>query len=383
VLAYVLRAPGSSLLALAITQAGAVTVIASFVRRLIVPGTSLRTGVAAGAAMATLTSAAWYAAYAMPDIFAGVIVGGALILTVFLPRLGTPSRILLVVLVAFGVTLHGSHLPLALSALAAGAAAHVWLRGPPFARMGAAAAWFASPVVLAVLASFATSFVAFGEASLSPKRYPILLARSVADGPGAWYLRESCATERYAICEVFGPNPPRDVGDFLWSAEGVRMRASPEQMERIRAEEATIIRRAAAEYPLAQLGASARNTVTQFFELGLTGLQFGQVLVGTAEPLLRQPYPDRPRLRSFFEVVVYAGFFASLVLLWLVRRRLSRVEIAAVAVALTGLLANAAVCGILSAVTDRYQGRAAWILPTLALAIVLRMALERGPRIAR
>jgi hypothetical protein len=383
VFAFLLRAPGTSLLGLAVAQAAAVTVIVSFARRLVLPRPGLWTGAAAGAGVAFLTSAGWYAAYAMPDIFAGVIVGGAMILTVFFDRLGTPARILLVLLVAFGVTLHGSHVPLALGTLAIGAAAHVWLRPAPLGGLAAPALWFAGPVLLAAIALFGSSLVAFGELSLSPKRYPIVLARSVADGPGAWYLRDSCASERYAICEVFGPNPPRDVGEFLWGAEGVRERASPEQMERIRIEEATIVRRAALAHPLAQIGASARNMAAQFGQLGLTRLNFGQTLVGTAEPILAYTHPDRPALRLVFEIVIYVVFFGSLVLLAYARRAISRTERAAIAVVLAGLLVNAAVCGILSGVTDRYQGRVAWVLPTLAIAILLRVALARRTMPAR
>ena len=59
------------------------------------------------------------------------------------------------------------------------------------------------------------------------------------------------------------------------------------------------------------------------------------------------------------------------------RRHLTRTEVAAVSVALLGLLANAAVCGILSAVTERYQGRVAWILPALALILLLRIRSEK------
>lgn len=383
VFTYVLRAPGSSLFTLVIAQAGAVTMTISLLRRLILPETGLWTGIAVGVGVACLTSAGWYASYAMPDIFAGVTVGGALILTVFFDRLGMFARMLLVLLVGFSVTTHGSHLPIALSTLAAGAAAHFWLRRIPLSRMATRSLWFASPLVLATAALFATSFLAFGEVSLAPKRYPILLARSVADGPGAWYLRENCATERYAICEVLGPNPPRNVGQFLWAPGGVRFQATPEQMERIRTEEATIVRRAALEYPRAQIVASAKNMVAQFFELGLNGLQFGRTLLDTDEPVLSQAHPDWPQLRSVFEIVIYASFFGSLALLLFFRRAIRPVEFAAVAVALTGLLANAAVCGILSGVTDRYQGRVAWVLPSLAILIFLRVLIDRRSRTVR
>jgi hypothetical protein len=172
VLAYVLRAPGSSLIGLAIAQAGAVAVILSFIRRLLLPGTRLWTGIAVGAAVSCLTSAAWYAAYVMPDIFAGVTIGGALVLTVFLDRLGTPARILLVVLVAFGVTCTAATCP---------SPCVPWGQEPPrtsgcgAGRQGGSwCPWRGSPArwCSAVAALFATSFVAFGEASLSPKRYP-------------------------------------------------------------------------------------------------------------------------------------------------------------------------------------------------------------------
>ena len=175
----------------------------------------------------------------MPDILAGITMAGALALTVFFDRIGIVMRVTLVALIAFCITTHGSNLPIAFSVLVAGAsrefrlaASIVMVHFRPPGRSGSSAR-----VVLAVAALLGTSYVAFGEASLAPKRYPIQLARSVADGPGAWYLRDHCATERYAICEVFGPNPPRDVGEFLWSRNGVRYRATPEQMERIRAEE--------------------------------------------------------------------------------------------------------------------------------------------------
>jgi hypothetical protein len=113
-------------------------------------------------------------------------------------------------------------------------------------------------------------------------------------------------------------------------------------MDRIRAEEATIIRRAAIEYPLAQFGASARNMAAQFVQLGLTGLQFGQALVGTDEPVLVQRHPDRPGSGRCSSWSSYAGVFGSLALLAYLRRAVRPVEFAALAVAVTGLVANAA-----------------------------------------
>jgi hypothetical protein len=319
----------------------------------------------------------------VPDILAGVTIAGALVLTVFFDRVGIVLRLTLVALIAFCITTHGSHLPLAFCVVVAGAVASFVLKRPPVGLAVRRSLWFVSPIVLAVAALLGTSYVAFGEPSLAPKRYPIQLARSVSDGPGAWHLRDHCATERYAICEIFGTNPPRHVRDFLWSENGVRYRATPEQMERIRAEESTIVRRAAMEYPVHQLSRAATNVVWQFFAFGTDDLVFGGRIAGDLDdPSLVQAQPDNRMLKTVSEVLIYLSFAAGIALLFALRRRLRSVEIAAISIALLGLLANAAVCGILSAVTDRYQGRVAWILPVLALIIWLRVRAEAKPATA-
>jgi hypothetical protein len=377
---YLLRFPGNSLLALAIAQAGAVALVVSCLRRLIAPQLGLRPSLVVGAAIAALTSAPWYAAYAVPDILAGITIAGALVLTVFFDRIGIVLRLTLVALIAFSITTHGSHLPLAFCVLVAGAVANFVLKRPSPALAVRRSIWFVSPIILAVAALLGTSYVAFGEPSLAPKRYPIQLARSVSDGPGAWHLRDHCATERYAICEIFGTDPPRHVRDFLWSENGVRYRATPEQMERIRAEESTIVRRAAMEYPVEQFSRAAINVVWQFFAFGTDDLVFGRRIAGDLDdPSLVRAHPDNRMLKTVSEVLIYLSFAASVFLLFALRRRLRSLEVAAISAALVGLLANAAVCGILSAVTDRYQGRVAWILPVLGLIIWLRIRAEDKP----
>ena len=384
VMTYLLRGPGSSLLALAIVQASAVALVTGWLRRLIAPQLGTWPSLAVAAGLSALTTAPWYAAYAMPDILAGIAIAGSLVLTVFFDRIAIVMRVTLVALIALCITTHGSHLPIAFSVLVAGGLANFTLRRPPLLVAARRTLWFISPLFLAIAALLGTSYAAFGELSLAPKRYPIQLARSVADGPGAWHLRDHCATERYAICEIFGPNPPRNVRDFLWSENGVRYRATPEQMERIRAEESTIVRRAAMEYPLEQLSRAATNIFLQFFTFGPDDLVFGERIVGGLDdPSVVQVHSDIPMLKAAGEVLIYLSFAAGVVLLFALRRRLTGVEVATVCVAVVGLLANAAVCGILSAVTDRYQGRVAWILPTLALIIWLRVRSEAEPVMTR
>ena len=378
---YLFQWPGQSLIALGVFQASAVALTIGIMRAKLAPRADFYDCLAAAGAVSLLTTAAWYAVYAMPDIFAGVAIAGAIVLTLFFDRIGAGERISLVLLIAYCITVHGTHFPVALIVLLAGAMASFLIHPPRSGEAAPRALWFASPLVLAVVALLATSYLAFGEPSLAPKRYPIQLARSVADGPGAWHLRDHCATERYAICEIFGPNAPRKAGDFLWSRDGVRYRATPEQMERIRAEESLIVRRAAMEYPVEQFRLSARNIARQLTMFGPDDLEFGQRLVGRADPTLARIGPNRPQLTAFSEVVVYLSFFLSALLLVAVRRKLQPVEKGAIAIIVIGLLANAAICGILSGVTDRYQARVAWLLPTLAIFILLRIRSEPRPAV--
>ena len=378
VLTYGLRAPGHSLLALAIAQAGAVALVISILRRLMAPRSHLGLSLAVVAGIAFLTSAAWYAAFVVPDVLAGVVIVGSLALTLYVDRMKPIARLLVVLLIALCITTHSSHLIVAFCVLCAGTAAHFWLSDFSLGGALRKIAWFASPLVLAVTALLTTSYLAFGKASLAPKRYPILMARSVADGPGAWYLRDHCATEHFAICEIFGRNPPRQVNAFLWAEGGVRYRASPAQMDRIRAEESLIIRRAIREYPLEQARLSIGNVLRQLVNFGVTGLRFGEEISDESHSTVVQARPDRPLLRAIANASIYLSFCASILMLLVLRRRLTAIEVAALWVAVVGLLSNAAVCGVLSGVTDRYQGRVAWVLPLLAGVILLRLWSEES-----
>jgi hypothetical protein len=370
---YVLRAPRNSLLALTVVQAAAVAFMIWLLRRTIAPGSGLAAALSAVAAVAILTSAPWFSAYAMPDIFAGILISAVLLMTVFIDRFGTGLRSALVVLIGFCITVHGSHLLVAIPTIIAGAMASSRSNSSS-ASVVRRAAWLASPVVLGVAAMLGTSYFAFGELSLAPKRYPIQLARSVADGPGAWYLHDHCATEHYAICEVYGSNPPTNVQDFLWGPNGVRNRATPQQMDRIRAEEGTIVRRATLTHPIVQIRRSATNAILQFVRFGPRDLVFGTRMGGLGQPIsLRPVEPDRPALKAIGKLLIYASFITSILMLVAFRRRLTSREIGALAVVGAGLVANAAVCGALSGVADRYQGRVAWVLPTVAAMILLRV----------
>ena len=371
----VLSIPHHSLLALVVVQAGAVAFVVLLTQRMAAPHASIAGRMAMMICIALLTTAAWNAATAIPDILAGVAIFGSIPLTLYLERLATSERIGLVLLLAFAITAHASHLPITIAALLVGAIVRFRLRRPGRAEAVRDTCWLLSAPVLALVTMFALSYAAFGTISIAPKRYPILLARSVEDGPGLRYLQDHCETEGYAICEVFGTNFPQGHHEFLWGQDGVRYRATAEQMDRIRAQEWPIVRSATAEYPGLQFSKSVSNFLRQFGKFGLGSINFKGALVAapTGRIELADISKDWPQLRAWGTGIIYVMVAASLLTGFVLRRRLTDLEVGALLVVAAGLATNAAVCGVLSGVADRYQGRVIWAIPALLMVILLRM----------
>ena len=323
-----------------------------------------------------LTGAPFVASLASPDVWAGVLLLSWLVLHAHGRALAPPARAFVALCIVFAVASHASHVALAL-ALALGSASLALLR-----RRGLGPAlWAGGAVAAGVAATVATGVIGFGEVSVAPKRYPITLARSVADGPGLWHLQEHCETYRYAVCEVFPEGPPTDVGDFLWNEGGLRERASPEQMDRVRAEEAVIVARAAREYPFAQARQLAANSWRQFWMTGI-GASPGGLTVGTDAPGRVGPRGDRwEAVPALLAPVHAAAFWASLGAAALVFIGPARRSPAAplMLLALLGLAANAVVCGALSVPASRYQARVAWVLPIAAWVWGMPALRARGP----
>jgi hypothetical protein len=223
--------------------------------------------------------------------------------------------------------------------------------------------------------------VGFSEVSLAPKRLPLVLARSIADGPARWYLQEHCATEKYVICEMF-PVIPSRLEDVLFGANGLRARATPAQMEAIRREEPIIVARAARAYPFHQAAKAAAAFGRQLLRFDLTDTTFTRQVVRAADGGISfAPAVERAQVRGIANLVTYAGISAALIYLALIVRRLRRGEGTVLLLLAAGLVGNAAVTGILSGVAHRYQGRIIWVLPVVAIGFWLARRASRQAEI--
>lgn len=321
--------------------------------------------------MLTLSALPLIASLAMPDVLGAVVILFALLLVRGLDSFTTGSKVLLCALAVFAVLSHYGNIPLAVvtigAALFARAALGARLRQVALVAGAACALGIGSNVIL--------SLAAFDTASITPNRFPILLARSIEDGPARWYLEEACPEADYAVCTHWGDDIPDNVGDALWGPRGIGYPPAALR-DRIREEEIGILWSAFRAYPLAQTASLTGNAVAQF---GMVGADYAVSMVPAPEGAGGfVPVPSPPvfeALRNPLGTVQTATYgLAVLVLVWImVFARPVPAHRAIAAVTLVGLVTNAAIFGGLSAPVDRYQARVAWV----ALLIAAFLLAER------
>lgn len=340
------------------------------------------------AALAALTSAPWFAATLMPDVFAAVGPLCLLLLGVAWERLRRLEAVWLVLLGAFAIATHLSHLPTAGALVVFAAVATRGIAAPLRAAL---------PVVLAAGALIGANAWAFGKPTLSPHGAAFFLARLQADGPAAQELRELCPRAGWYLCSQVR-RLPMDSDEFLWDpASPLNRRPDGRDIEmgamRLAPEAAAIIGATLLDHPREVAVAMARNTVRQsgMVEVGDTlgntylavsarraiavmpprelaafdaGAQMRGWLVVLAAPFLT---PHLPVLLASLPLLLAALVLAA----W----RGDRVRFGMVAGIVLAIAVNAFATGALSAPIDRYGARIVWLLP---LAAILGLAPRFG-----
>ncbi|WP_420861315.1 hypothetical protein [Algirhabdus cladophorae] len=316
--------------------------------------------------MATLTSLPFAGSLLMPDVLGAIIVLFGLILVHGFERFDLKSQIILCAVAVFATFTHYGNIPLAaaviLGALILRAARS--RRGRRGMLMGLGA------LAIVIGGNVAIGAAIFGEISVTPRRFPILLARSIEDGPALWHLEEHCAERQYAVCTWFGDDIPNNVGDALWNERGME-HAPSDLYQQIRDQELSILWAAFKEYPLQQIGSLGQNMVTQLTKLGVNFAQPKTTVFDSAGRRRGVDYEPQP-LRARFDVIkrlLTLCFVVSLAYLLLRSFGKRSPDRELVILMVLALICNAAIFGGLSAPVDRYQSRIAWLVPLLAMAL--------------
>jgi hypothetical protein len=369
VLTYALRAPAATLSLLALFQSLTVALVIVLFIAIVRPLKRLPF-LALCALLAAATPLAPFANFAMPDVYAGVLIVIMIGLTLYQQRLSPGARLLWVLLGALAVTVHASHPPLA-AGLALLGVAWLLLGKTDGQRRWRAILLLLAPLILGSMITLGTNKIGFGTASLAAKRFPLTLARSIEDGPARWYLQRHCHDHRYAVCEIFGDRIPSTVNAFLWGPSGLDGRASPEQMDRVRAQEQEIVLAAAAEFPAAQTSHMADNILLQLGKFKLSDLHFHEQIAIHPDgiPYFRKKAPThRWAIRANEILTVILLVLSIMLIAWRFREMDTRARLAVILLA-AGILGNAIICAVFSAPADRYGARVIWLIPLFSLLL--------------
>ena len=329
----------------------------------------LTPGRAALVALATagLTTLPFYTAQIMPDVMAGWLIL-IVALIAWRPDIGAWRMTVLLTLAFLSIASHYSHVPLGLALLPALGVA-LLLRPDRRWRLALAVQ---IPLLLALALNVAVGKAAGGGVSIAPSRLPILLARTLADGPGREYLTETCPQSGWTLCEIYDEFPD-SVQVALWGPNSIPARATDAQRRAISQEEVPLVLAVLRAHPVEQGQALLRNAALQLGLIGIRDVRLTQLEI--EGPIDMEMELERvPRSSPVWTIewvqlaAVAAGTVGLAVALW----RGGPGVRPAIVLLLLGLVANAGVCGGLSAPADRYQGRLIWTLVLLGLAFALR-----------
>ena len=332
--------------------------------------------------LTALTPLSWHVSHLLPDVFIPIMA-----LSLFLLGYCTLSRwerAYLMLLAAAAAATHLTALPIGAAVLGTAILIRL-LTGYRVALLSMAA-----PLACALAGLLAFSMALWQQVSLAPKSPPFVLARMLADGPAQDYLRATCPGSGYALCGYLGAMPDTE-DDFLWRT---LPRLPPAEGARIKAEAGRVMLGTAAMFPGWLAWTMAANTVRQLVTFGadtqLDPEEWDTVRRDPA-PLARVFSATReargevwwvlPWLNLVFDSVAALSAAVALGAWWRARRSGLVTITALIVTVLVILLANAFLCGALSGVFARYQGRVEWLLPfaaALAWEVLTPRQVSRG-----
>ena len=325
--------------------------------------------VAAALALAGTTTAAWYASFAMPDIFAATTVAGLTLLIGEGGSLSLAMRSALAVLTMLSCTFHVSHLLDGIVVLLAAAplTARGWTASVKQRRVALIGV---GAVIISIAAVVISGYFAFGELSIAPKHFPLTLARVIEDGPGRRYLLRECPKRHYEICTVMA-DPPGTAAEILFGPRGLNHIATAQQSPPDPSRDSVFHTFAA--YPREVIGKALEHSLLQLSYFGLKDLIVDERVQpeGPGVIELVRDGTHNTALRDGFARLTDAVGWLTLALLpfafW--RLRPHRRLIALLAIGVAG---NAVICATFSATADRYQGRLIWLLSLVVVASLLQ-----------
>jgi hypothetical protein len=332
-----------------------------------------------GVCLVAGTGLPWYVGQVEPDCFTSIVVLSLYLVTFHQHSLGRIRSVVLIVIGAFAVAVHPSHLLIAAFLLMLIVALRIvmWL---------VASRWRKPRLLqsaILCIAGFAlvlvANFIYTGGIFVSRAGPSFVFARMLQDGIVMRLIEDTCPKSGYRLC-AYRDSLPATADGWLWTPRSPFVVLG--HFQGTADESARIVHDAILRYPLLQLKAAAKNAFEQFIHFG-TGDQIepqewvlSPVLTRYVPSQMKGYYSARQqrgeiKFRAISELDIAVGIISlagSLLLLgWFARMRQFD-EAIFHGFVLVALIGNAAICGILSGPHDRYQSRVIW-LASLAVMI--------------
>lgn len=341
-------------------------------------------------ALVLLTTLPWEVSYLMPDIFSGLLPL-AIFALIFGENLKTWEKATSLALLSLCLTVHNSHLPIALFALAWAALFEASRR-----RLVAQAPKVGGAIAAAITVTLLLNFQQTGALFLSSNTYPVLTNRFLEAGLVQKLLAEHCAQKAYALCpfaegmsterEFFlhRTHPKTDsplvyqFGGWRKSASALRpvlldiLRYYPAEVMRISAKESL---RQLRSFEIANFVFSFPGDSTMTQRIASVNTNDSMLYAGSRQAQDRLACPRWVYLHQLVVILalLYLGW-------WLVKKRTTDRETSLVGLVLAVFLANAVLCGSVSHAEPRYGARVCWLLPFAAGLVALPRSRSRKRR---
>lgn len=343
---------------------------------------------AAGFALLAVTSLPFFTSMLMPDFIAGIGIIAAAALVVGWQRESWGGRGFWFVLVLAATLMHSANI-LILLAIAGPALLFAGFRRDGGVARGGALIVVGVLLGLAGEAAFTQTVTRLTGAA--PIRPPFVTARLIEDGPGLAYLDRTCPASGFLLCR-FRDRMPQGSDTFLWSpasTDGVFTATSPANQRALSAEQGRFVLAVVTTFPrdsaVTMLRAAGR-------QMGLLSLvEFNYPPHGHLERVPAAVMDEIVTTRAYARTMpldpsqglLWPLAIAAIVVVGFAFRRPTMRPVAGYgAVAVVGLLANDIVCGALSTPHERYQARIIWVLPFVALLILIHSRYARSNPLA-
>jgi hypothetical protein len=336
------------------------------------------------AALSATTTLPWLTSILLTDIFCGLAVLALYLLLLRAETLSRPERIGLVALIAVAAATHSATLAVLLALLAAAAALWCVDRARmPTQRLSDGAIALALGAALV----FAADYAVVRKLTWTPGGPSIAFGRMLQDGIVNKYLDEHCATERLVLC-AYKNELPRDADVWFWGSPLFDKLGRFAGLDR---EMGAIAWRSLIAYPGLQVQTALIATGRQ-----LIAVHSGEGVLNTIwhtysiierytpslAPAMHAARQQRGEI-SFtainelhYPIALFSMALLPLLLVMAWRQQIP-VELGALAATVTlALLANAAVCGVLSNPHDRYGARLVWLACFAAAIAAVRVVEE-------